>query len=127
MLPQENLYSNIACAVVAGMSSSALANPTDVLKVRMQTAATASNTTIYNAFRKIYKFEGVKGLWRVSEQNILCNSYKANQLLFLNQGVGPTSQRAGIIAGVELPVYDFTKRYLIDHAILADSFPNHLV
>ncbi len=42
------------------------------------------------------------------------------------RGVGPTSQRAGVIAGVELPVYDASKRYLIDHNILPDSFPNHL-
>lgn len=48
------------------MTSSALANPTDVLKVRMQTATKASTSTIFGSFRKIYKFEGVKGLWRVS-------------------------------------------------------------
>ncbi|OXA50968.1 Kidney mitochondrial carrier protein 1 [Folsomia candida] len=100
LIPQEQIYSNVACAVVAGMASSALANPTDVLKVRMQAAAgpTSSHTTIFQAFRKIYKFEGVKGLWR----------------------------RAGVIAGVELPVYDATKRYFIDQKILEDSFPNHL-
>lgn len=88
------------------MTSSAIANPTDVLKVRLQAAGKKSSSTIFEAFGKIYKFEGVKGLWR---------------------GVGPTSQRAGVIAGVELPVYDAVKKYLIERKILEDAFPNHLV
>jgi len=76
--------------------------------VRLQ-AATNSGTNdvkVFDAFKKIYKFEGVRGLWR---------------------GVGPTSQRAGIIAGVELPVYDACKKYLVNRDILKDSFANHLV
>lgn len=51
-----------------GMVSSAIANPTDVLKVRMQVASanpTSSSVSLFAAFRKIYKFEGVAGLWRV--------------------------------------------------------------
>jgi len=106
MLPQESVYSNIVCAVIAGMTSSAIANPTDVLKVRMQAASTVSNVSIFEAFKKIYTFEGIRGLWR---------------------GVGPTSQRAGIIAAVELPVYDGCKRYFIDNGILTDSPPNHVI
>lgn len=89
------------------MISSSIANPTDVLKVRMQVASsnTASTSVIF-AFKKIYKQEGLAGLWR---------------------GVAPTSQRAGIIAGVELPVYDGAKKYFIEHGILQDAAPNHLL
>ena len=38
--------------------------------------------------RNIYTTEGVRGLWR---------------------GVCPTAQRAALVAGVQLPVYDYTK------------------
>lgn len=41
--------------------------------------------------------------------------------------MGPTSQRAGIIAAVELPVYDGFKRYFIEHNILDDAPPNHIM
>lgn len=50
------------------MVSSAIANPTDVLKVRMQVASaspSSSSISLFTAFKKIYKFEGVAGLWRV--------------------------------------------------------------
>ena len=39
------------------------------------------------------------------------------------QGVGPTSQRAGVIAGVELPVYDFSKKQLINETKLMQDGP----
>jgi solute carrier family 25 protein 14/30 len=103
---QESFTTNIFCAVVAGMTSSALANPTDVLKVRMQVAATAGSGSLFGSFRKIYLLEGVAGLWR---------------------GVGPTSQRAGVIAAVELPVYDGCKKYFIQNGIMDDSVPNHMI
>lgn len=48
---------------------------------------------MFRCFYEIYLNEGVRGLWR---------------------GVGPTSQRAAIIAAVELPVYDICKHYLLD-------------
>lgn len=58
---------------------------------------------IVRCFLSIYKLEGWAGLWR---------------------GVGPTSQRAAVIAAVELPVYDGCKRRLLP--ALADSPANHL-
>ncbi|KOB73101.1 putative mitochondrial oxoglutarate/malate carrier, partial [Operophtera brumata] len=79
---EEHVATNTCCAALAGGLSSAIANPTDVLKVRMQ---------------------GWRGLWR---------------------GVGPTSQRAALIAAVELPVYDGCKRRL--RPALGDSPLNHL-
>jgi solute carrier family 25 protein 14/30 len=90
---QENLWINVSCATFAGAFSSAIANPTDVLKVRMQVHGRGSNMGLFKCFYEIYANEGIRGLWR---------------------GVGPTSQRAAIIAGVELPVYDLCKHYLLD-------------
>ncbi|XP_077256758.1 uncoupling protein Bmcp mitochondrial isoform X3 [Temnothorax americanus] len=61
---------NIVCAALAGAMSSAIANPTDVVK-----------------------------------------------------GVGPTAQRAAVIAAVELPIYDYTKSKFMN--VLGNSVSNH--
>jgi len=43
----------------------------------------------------------------------------------LYRGVGPTAQRASVIAGVELPVYDYSKRQLIASGIMGDTVATH--
>lgn len=98
----EHLATNTACAAFAGGLSSAIANPTDVLKVRMQVGSEKRN--IARCVVGIYRSEGLRGLWR---------------------GTGPTSQRAALIAAVELPTYDVTKRALC--ATLGDTPVNHLL
>lgn len=92
---QENMYINVSCAALAGGFSSAIANPTDVLKVRMQAQGRSATTLpLYKCFYEVYRTEGFKGLYR---------------------GVIPTSQRAMTIAAVELPVYDFCKNCLLEY------------
>ncbi|XP_067007359.1 mitochondrial uncoupling protein Bmcp isoform X2 [Anabrus simplex] len=95
----EELGVNICCAIVAGMVSSAIANPTDVLKVRMQVLGDQGQRGLIGSFQDVYRHEGLGGLWR---------------------GVGPTAQRAAIIAAVELPVYDLCKHHLMG------TFGNHI-
>ncbi|KAH9514639.1 hypothetical protein Btru_023162 [Bulinus truncatus] len=104
----ETLAINVFCGVVAGMTSSSIANPTDVLKVRMQARGSKSSEyeNILNSFVKIYKQEGVAGLWR---------------------GVGPTAQRAAIVAGVELPVYDAVKKHIILSGYMGDTKGTHFL
>jgi hypothetical protein len=55
---------NIVCGVISGASANALANPTDVLKVRMQSAEN-KNGKMFKAFKDIYVNEGIFGLYRV--------------------------------------------------------------
>ena len=52
------------------------------------------------------------------------------------QGVGPTAQRAAVVAGVELPAYDLCKKHIIrfglgdtkeTHFLWVDSFNNFLL
>ncbi|XP_075161426.1 uncoupling protein Bmcp mitochondrial isoform X1 [Haematobia irritans] len=101
----ERVWGNILCAAASGAVSSAIANPTDVLKVRMQVHGKGSqHQSLWSCFHEIYKYEGVRGLWR---------------------GVGPTAQRAVVIASVELPVYDFCKLQLM--AYFGDHVANHFV
>ena len=91
---------NLGCAVWAGCVSSAIATPTDVIKVRMQ-----SNTVqgvergLLHVGHDIVTREGVRGLWR---------------------GVFPTAQRAALVAGVQLPVYDFIKAEILGSSASSD-------
>lgn len=56
---------NIICAALAGAISSAMANPTDVVKVRMQVSGNEKNMSLLNCFRDVHRHEGIRGLWRV--------------------------------------------------------------
>ncbi|XP_076312583.1 kidney mitochondrial carrier protein 1-like [Tachypleus tridentatus] len=103
----ETLLKNVVCGVIAGVISSSIANPTDVLKVRMQAQHHQyAKKGMFNCFVNIYKNEGIRGLWK---------------------GVGPTAQRAAIVVGVELPVYDITKKNLILSGLLADNVITHFI
>ena len=47
--------------------------------------------------------------------------------LSLHQGVSLTAQRAAIVVGVELPVYDITKKHLILSGYMGDTVYTHFV
>ncbi|XP_054717931.1 kidney mitochondrial carrier protein 1-like [Uloborus diversus] len=103
----ETLFTSVLCGITAGVIGSAIANPTDVLKVRLQAHKEAySQKGMFRCFLDIYGSEGIKGLWR---------------------GVCPTAQRAAVCAGVELPVYDITKRNLILSGAMADNVSTHFL
>ena len=43
------------------------------------------------------------------------------------QGVSLTAQRAAIVVGVELPVYDITKKHLIISGLMGDTVSTHFL
>ena len=45
----------------------------------------------------------------------------------LSQGVIPTAQRAAIVVGVELPVYDITKKHLLRSGLMGDTILTHFM
>lgn len=57
--------------------------------------------------------------WRVSDTD--------TNLTFLHQGVSLTAQRAAIVVGVELPVYDITKKHLILSGVMGDTVYTHFL
>lgn len=95
-LQKQSKRLNVFCGVLAGSVSAAIACPTDVMKIRMQARAAEDHLSTLRLAVDIYRKEGVRGLWR---------------------GVGPTAQRSGLVAGVQLPVYDFTKEKLLQCGI----------
>lgn len=53
---------------VAGAVSSAIANPTDVLKVRMQVHGRGTDKIgLFGCFHEVYRNEGIAGLWKVTQ------------------------------------------------------------
>ena len=111
---EESLFKNVNIAIISGGVSAAMANPTDLLKVRMQSRSApvisprrpGLKPTMINCYTDIYNREGLSGLFR---------------------GVGPTAGRAALVAGAQLPGYDWTKSVLTNYNILpGDSIYNHL-
>ncbi|XP_062521323.1 kidney mitochondrial carrier protein 1-like isoform X2 [Corticium candelabrum] len=104
----ETLLTNVISAVAAGGLAAAIANPTDVLKVRMQvgTPSTVSSRGMFSSFADIYKMEGFRGLYR---------------------GVGPNTQRAAVVVGVELSMYDWIKQKLLRAKLVEDTMNTHFL
>jgi hypothetical protein len=100
------LYAKIFAGACTGAIGSAIANPSDVVKIRMQ--ADVSNTFNYSHILdgvvKIYKSEGLSGLWR---------------------GVGATTQRAALLTAAQIPSYDHSKYYLRQNRIMEEGFQLH--
>ncbi|TKC49701.1 hypothetical protein EI555_019369 [Monodon monoceros] len=100
----ETLLINVICGILSGVISSTIANPTDALKIRMQAQNSTLQGGMIGNFIHIYQQEGTRGLWK---------------------GVSLTAQRAAIVVGVELPVYDLTKKHLILSGLMGDTVYNH--
>ncbi|XP_029971249.1 kidney mitochondrial carrier protein 1 isoform X1 [Salarias fasciatus] len=126
----ETLLTNVACGVLSGVISSSIANPTDVLKIRMQAQGRVIQGSMMGNFINIYQEEGTRGLWKVSKAfvNIFYSYYwiKLSGVSLL-QGVSLTAQRAAIVVGVELPVYDLTKKHLILSGHMGDTVYTHFL
>jgi len=109
---QLSFWKNCICGAFSGAIGAALANPTDVAKIRMQAEGKLQfgqkplYTSTWNAFSTIYKQEGFKGLYK---------------------GTLPTTQRAFIISAAMMPTYDHTKHWLLENKWLEkDNIYAHL-
>lgn len=104
-------------AILAGGISGAIgqfcANPTDLIKVRMQNEGkrilrgeAALYNSIFDAFKKIYREEGIKGLWK---------------------GWIPNCQRAIFVQIGDLAFYDLTKQMLLRYTKIGDNPTTHTI
>nr|CAB3462238.1 unnamed protein product [Digitaria exilis] len=90
--------------VIAGALATALTNPMEVLKVRLQ-MSTSSTSTIGET-RKVLAQEGLKALWK---------------------GVGPAMARAGCLTASQMATYDEAKQALMKLTSLEEGFQLHLM
>ncbi|KAM7277002.1 hypothetical protein ACFE04_018868 [Oxalis oulophora] len=83
-----NMLVKIASGAFSGATATALTNPVEVIKVRLQMNPNMGGGPI-GEMRKIVSEEGVRALWK---------------------GVGPAMARAGALTASQLATYDETKR-----------------
>eukprot|EP00644_Phytophthora_capsici_P018316 jgi/Phyca11/511844/fgenesh2_kg.PHYCAscaffold_101_\ len=103
------LYIKLLSGATSGGIGSALVNPMDLVKVRMQADRTGMryNNNFTFACRKIYQQEGlIKGFYR---------------------GVAPTTFRAMVLTAAQLPSYDHMKETLLHHTPLEEGVTVHMI
>ncbi|PKA65638.1 Mitochondrial uncoupling protein 3 [Apostasia shenzhenica] len=110
-LAEDSVAGKVLAAGVSGVLAQVVASPADLIKVRMQAdgrlvsnSRPARYTGIFDAFNKIARYEGIRGLWR---------------------GVFPNGQRAFLVNMGELSCYDQAKRLIIRHEIFDDNVFAH--
>jgi solute carrier family 25 protein 34/35 len=104
---------NIASGASSGIIGAAAGSPFFLVKTRLQSfspvypVGTQHNyRNAWDGLSRIYKAEGVKGLYR---------------------GVGPAMVRTGFGSSVQLPTYFFAKRNLQKHLAMEDGPALHLM
>ncbi|GFU07975.1 mitochondrial uncoupling protein 2 [Nephila pilipes] len=97
----------ILAGITTGGMSVIFAQPTDVVKVRMQAQVTGMAPRYVgtiNAYRTIAVEEGMKGLWK---------------------GTLPNVTRNAIVNAAELVCYDLIKEFILSRRLMSDNIPCH--
>ena len=98
-------YIMLISGAMSGMVASAIANPADLLKIRMQTWEKEPHSIFWHV-KEVHRHNGFSGFYR---------------------GVQATMSRAIVVNATQLPAYDFLKHKLINLNILEDNHVCHLV
>lgn len=110
-IPQ-NMGIDVVAGALAGGIGSIIANPFFLVKTRMQSFNKANAKLnvkvgeqthykgLYDGLSQIFKAEGFKGLFRGTDAAIL---------------------RTGAGSAAQLPLYNWSKKYLLDHRVVADG------
>ena len=98
-------YLKFLAGGASGFIGSALANPTDLLKVRMQAWEGEPHGLKWHA-KEVYSHSGIKGFYR---------------------GICPTIIRAILLNATKLATYDHIKHTLINSRMLPDGYACHFV
>ncbi|KAH9786153.1 mitochondrial substrate carrier family protein [Citrus sinensis] len=101
-----NILVKIASGAFAGATATALTNPTEVLKVRLQMNSSMKQSGSIAEMRRLISEEGIRALWK---------------------GVGPAMARAAALTASQLATYDESKRILIRWTPLEEGFHLHLI
>ncbi|XP_058082676.1 uncharacterized protein LOC131230739 isoform X2 [Magnolia sinica] len=101
-----NILVKIASGAFSGAIATALTNPMEVLKVRLQMNSNLGRGSAIREMRGIASEEGIKGLWK---------------------GVGPAMARAAALTASQLATYDESKQALIRWTRLEEGFYLHFI
>lgn len=100
-----NILFKIASGAFSGAISTAVTNPVEVLKVRLQMNSDLRQRGPIAEMRRIVSKEGIGALWK---------------------GVGPASVRAAALTASQLATYDESKQILVNWTPLEEGFYLHL-
>ncbi|CAL8107520.1 unnamed protein product [Calicophoron daubneyi] len=102
----ETLIVNATLAAFSGAFSNAIANPADMMKIRLQafTAGPSGRPTLRALVLKAIREEGSLSLYK---------------------GVGPTALRAAVVNGAELSTYDISKKWILRSGVMGDTKTCH--
>lgn len=97
----------ILASFTTGVFAVSVAQPTEVAKVRFQASASrfGSNKAL-DAYKSIYKNEGLRGMWKGAFANMA---------------------RLSTVNASELVVYDLVKGFFLGRKLMEDEFPLHFV
>jgi len=104
-----NVVLRILAGITTGGAAVLVAQPTDVVKVRMQaTKKTGPSryTGVFNAYKTIGQQEGVKGLWK---------------------GTTPNVARNAVVNACELVSYDLIKETILKNKLMKDNIYCHFM
>eukprot|EP00747_Dinoflagellata_sp_TGD_P032686 gnl/TRDRNA2_/TRDRNA2_136143_c0_seq2.p1 gnl/TRDRNA2_/TRDRNA2_136143_c0~~gnl/TRDRNA2_/TRDRNA2_136143_c0_seq2.p1 ORF type:complete len:315 (-),score=50.68 gnl/TRDRNA2_/TRDRNA2_136143_c0_seq2:78-989(-) len=98
----------ILSGALTGATGSVLANPFDLVKVRMQSSSASGGREYPSVKAALVDISreggGIKGLWR---------------------GAGPTVQRAALLTASQVPSYDHVKHTLVDGGYMREGYFCH--
>lgn len=92
--------------MISGAIGSGLANPTDLLKVKLQAMTTRSKLNVFQLGRQIYLEEGIKGLYRGAFANMI---------------------RSAVLTSSQLASYDHAKTSLLKTGYFEEGLRLHVV
>ncbi|EGR32123.1 hypothetical protein IMG5_095380 [Ichthyophthirius multifiliis] len=111
-LGQTPLYKKILAGLTTGCIGIMVANPTDLVKIRLQAegkkpAGERRYNGVLDAYTKIVRTQGAAGLW---------------------QGLAPNIVRNSVINATELATYDESKQFFVSRKLLHDhSISTHMI
>ncbi|KAF8313201.1 mitochondrial carrier [Clavulina sp. PMI_390] len=124
ILDPDGLTLKVAASVIAGTIGSAIANPTDLVKIRMQ--AYHPNGSPYRSMRHAFSVV-YQGITPNATSTSLSSPPKATPgILNLYRGVFPTVARGWTVAAFQMPAYDHMKQYLKKHEVFKEGLEVHL-
>jgi hypothetical protein len=101
------LWKKLAAGSMSGAIGAAIANPCDLVKIRMQSDVAGTRySNVFQAFGEIFAKEGMRGLY---------------------VGVSQTVQRAAVLGACQAPAYDHTKHTLKNAGLMNEGMPLHFV
>ncbi|KAK6465796.1 mitochondrial oxaloacetate carrier protein [Scheffersomyces coipomensis] len=108
----QNLFINVSSGFISGSAGAILGSPFFLIKTRMQSYSKAGSEAAHHVGQQTY----YKGVW-----DGLSKVYKAEGIKGLYRGVDAAVLRTGAGSSAQLPVYTYTKNFLLKNNIAEDN------